>query len=75
MNPLKRVGPYDILAVSEQAAIGGVHVNPPALEIDQDDQVGGVLRDQAETLFGFPQIFRHLSGEREGGGLREEDRE
>src|SRR5258708_19470575 len=68
MNLPKRVAPYDILAVSEQAAIGGVHVKPPALQGDQDNQVGGVPRNQAETLFGFPHIFRHLSRELEPRG-------
>src|SRR5258706_214481 len=47
MNLLKRVGPYDILPVSEQTAVGRVDVNPPTLQIDQDDQIGGILRDQA----------------------------
>src|SRR5258708_4285140 len=81
MNLPKRVAPYDILAVSEQAAIGGVHVNPPALQVDQDNQVGGVLRNQAETLFGFGQIFRHLSGELEraaargGQGIKDAEKE
>src|SRR5258705_10960 len=71
MNLLKRVGPYDILVISEQAAIGRIDVHPPALQVDQDDQVGGVLRDQAETLFGFPKIFRHLGGELERAAARQ----
>src|SRR5712671_5847734 len=70
MNFLKRIGPHECLRVSEQTAVGGVHVNPLALQVDQDDQVGSVLRDQAETLFGFTQIFRHLRGELERAAAR-----
>src|SRR6267143_1332502 len=58
MNFLKCIGPYESLAVSEQAAVGGVHVNPLALQIDQDDQVGSVLRDHAKAFFGFAKILR-----------------
>src|SRR5258708_2940632 len=59
MNPPKRIGPYEILAVSEQPAVGGIHVNPLALRVDQEDQVGSALGDHAEAFFGFAQIFRH----------------
>src|SRR5712671_8183910 len=70
MNLPKPIGPHEIPVASEQPVIGGVDVNPPALQIDQDDQVGSVLRDQAETLFGFAQIFRHLRGELERAAAR-----
>src|SRR6266581_6882947 len=66
MNLPKRIGPDDILLVSEQPAVGGVRVNPPALRVDQKDQIGGTLGDQAEALFGFAKVLRHLGGEREG---------
>src|SRR5258708_39484219 len=61
MNLPKRVAPYDILAVSEQAAIGGVHRNPPPLHVDHDNKVGGVLRNEEETLFRLEPRFLHLS--------------
>src|SRR5712664_744931 len=79
MNLLKCLGPYELLALSEQPAVGGVDVNPPALEVDQDDQIGSVLRDHAEAFFGFAKIFRHLRGEVQRaaarGGQRVEDSE
>ena len=66
MNLLERIGPDEILLVSEQPAVGGVRVNPPALRVDQKDQIGGALGDQAEALFGFAEVLRHLGGERQG---------
>jgi len=71
MHFLKRIGPDEPLVVTEQAAVGGVDVNPPALQVDQDDQVGGILGDQAEAFFGFAQILRHLRGELEGATTRQ----
>src|SRR5439155_8077994 len=50
VNFPKRIGPDEILLVSEQPAVGGIHVNPLALRVDQDDQVGSTLGDQAEAL-------------------------
>jgi len=70
MNLPKRIGPDEIRFVSEQPAVGGIHVNPPALRVDQDDQVGGALGDQAEAFFGFAEVLRHLGGEREGAATR-----
>src|SRR6267378_4562768 len=66
MNLSKRTGPYEISFVSEQPRVGGVHVNPPALQVDQDNQVGRALGDQTEAFFGFAKVFGHLRGEREG---------
>src|SRR5260221_13836179 len=64
------MGPDEPFVVSEKGAVGGVDVNPPALRVDQDDQVGGVLGDHAEAFFGFAQILRHLRGELEGAIAR-----
>jgi len=63
MDLLKRIGPYDILAVSEQTAVGRVERKPPTLQIDQDDQIGSILRDQAERASVSRRFFRHLRGE------------
>src|SRR5207247_7447262 len=65
MHVLKRIGPDEPLVVSEPASVSGVDVDPPALQVDQDDQVGRVLGDQAEAFFGFAKILRHLGGELE----------
>src|SRR5437899_13025493 len=35
VNLLERFGPHQIFVATEQAAVGGVRVNPPALRIDQ----------------------------------------
>src|SRR5207249_10970503 len=70
VNLSKRIAPHEILLVSEQAPVGGIRVNPPALRVDQDDQVGGTLRDQTETLFGLAKVLRHLRGELEGAAAR-----
>ena len=62
MNLLQGAGGFEFLRrVAEQSLIGGAVVKRLAARIDNGNQVGDVLGDQAETLLAPAQLFGALA--------------